>query len=161
MGIRYRFSEEDYDYRWDGKRMYFQPKDSVSDFCHELAHWLLATPRQRKLREYGLGAGPDTNDNSGANEHTIQTLYMPIEARRHLDNDAYASFLGITIEEYLGFSCKYTIYHHSWHETFLDTDSKLFEPNDMNNQFFFVLHKLTEWGCLRGNVPTALEFIKC
>jgi hypothetical protein len=137
-------------YWWDGKKLNIYREDSVSNICHEIAHWLLATPRQRKLPEYGCGTDPDTN--SDADEFKINTTFMPIEKRRHLNDDAYASLLGMAIENYLGFDFKATAEFHSWEEdVFYIPVSESYIP------FFFVVHKLNEWGLLNGHIPVALE----
>lgn len=85
------------------------------NICHEIAHWLIASPEQRLCPDFGLGAGPDSNF----------TVYrdLPAERRKIISDigkkadpknqqEATASIVGIGIEIAMG--------HHDWMRTLED-----------------------------------------
>lgn len=40
---------------WDGERLHIGRFTDNSDLAHEMAHWLLATPEERSVPNFGLG----------------------------------------------------------------------------------------------------------
>jgi hypothetical protein len=69
---------------WDGHQIYAGVIEKPSDLAHEIAHWVLATPEQRVLENFGLGR--DWQDGQAA---TVVT------AEEHADIEQRASALGI------------------------------------------------------------------
>ena len=87
-GLRLTLTGDYPAYNWDATgrvRIPYDPKhiDMVS---HEIAHFLVATPSERRQHEYGLGDSP------------IARVYSCKTTRRHTDDvEALASVLGIWI----------------------------------------------------------------
>lgn len=56
----YTLSEPDSDTpTWDGKVLYLSRIKTTDYILHDLAHWIVATPKERKLPNYGTGPSPD------------------------------------------------------------------------------------------------------
>ena len=81
---------------------------STSDIIHDIAHFVVATPKRRKLPEFGLGTSPDnytrlTFPADGMNYSMAQT------------EEELASVLGIYWEREIGLDWRQTYENHSWH----------------------------------------------
>jgi hypothetical protein len=60
-------------FNWDGK--YLNAKNiSESTLNHEICHWIIASPAERKYPDYDLGPGPQTNGNIYCNWLLISAL---------------------------------------------------------------------------------------
>lgn len=83
------------------------PEEVVSDGCHEIAHWLVATPDQRKLPNYGLGPSPDDD---------YLDLGTPMELFRDEAQaiESQASLLTVLIQRDMGVSGRNTLVIHNW-----------------------------------------------
>ena len=83
------------------------PEEVVSDGCHEIAHWLVATPEQRKLPNYGLGSSPDDD-------------YLNLDIPCEMDRDeaqkieSQASLLTVLMQRHMGVSGRNTLVVHNW-----------------------------------------------
>ena len=93
------------DHMWDGKSFYLYPNNKFSSTIHELAHWLIATPKQRKLPEFGHG-------------NPSELVRIESEPAEGVDDEAteiQASALGLAIEKHLGFpNWKKSARDHNW-----------------------------------------------
>jgi hypothetical protein len=58
LGIETLDEEPQHAFSWDGYRIRTRSEPSV--VIHEIAHWQLCPPERRHLRDFGLGAGPET-----------------------------------------------------------------------------------------------------
>lgn len=85
---------DDLDWAWNGEALNLAHKspNGTSDMVHEIAHWLTASPKDRRKEDFGL-SGFRRND---------------------FDQEERASLLGILIERYLGFDWCYTWKFHNW-----------------------------------------------
>lgn len=86
-------------YQWDGEKAYFGGI-TPNNVAHEIAHYLVAGPRKRKKKEFGIGPAPDAD--------VIHHSYADYKASlgRYsysvgVDDEAEASVLGIKILEAL------------------------------------------------------------
>lgn len=77
---------------------------------HEVGHWLVATPERRLLRDFGLGAGPETGLIAEANQHHAVDLETGIE------EEALASLIGILWEVELGQPAIMAFLEQNWLE---------------------------------------------
>ena len=75
---------------WDGERLNAETEAFV--LTHEVAHFQLASPRRRRMIDFGLGAGPDTVDRVAAEQVAVLT---PLAGDRE---EAMVSLLGILWE---------------------------------------------------------------
>src|SRR5690349_3148688 len=46
---------------WNGKELILTPTRNGEQICHEACHWLVASIKDRKLPEFGLGTAPYNN----------------------------------------------------------------------------------------------------
>lgn len=92
------------DYLWDGKTL--RADGTCSNLLHDLAHWQLASSKQRRLKEYGLGDNPDASYE--------KPLRMLVGYNRAIILEEYASALGICYEYHLGLSPGETYEYHNW-----------------------------------------------
>jgi len=77
-------------FNWDGERLNANTEAYV--LTHEVAHYQLASPRRRRVVDFGLGAGPDTADRAVADALAMLT---PLASDRE---EALVSLLGILWE---------------------------------------------------------------
>lgn len=92
---------------WTGAgRIYVCPTDTVTDIAHEIGHYLVATPEQRYLLEFGLGPAVGATGVC----HTA----VPVE--RVQDVEERASLVGIWIQRGVeGTVISDATYHyHAW-----------------------------------------------
>jgi elongation factor P hydroxylase len=78
---------------------------SNSNLVHEVAHYLVASKKRRRMRDFALGSSPDTIRVSAIRQIT-DTAASNEEKR--------ASVLGIMIERELGMQWRSTHRNHSW-----------------------------------------------
>lgn len=81
-------------FSWDGRRIRTRSEPSV--VIHEIAHWQLCPPERRPLRDFGLGAGPETGRRAEADAVAVAG---PEERQ---DEECLTSLLGILWEVELG-----------------------------------------------------------
>lgn len=94
LGIETSDEEPAAAFSWDGRRIRTRSEPSV--VVHEVAHWQLCAPERRGLRDFGLGAGPETGLRAEADAH----LCVPPE--ESWDEESLTSLLGILWEVELG-----------------------------------------------------------
>lgn len=107
IGIKVSVVKE-HDYAWDGKVIRInrnREHEMVEDLSHELAHWIVASPSRRKLKEYGLGSGVT---GKAILSEIKSVKFSNIEEKR-------ASILGLVIMNHVGVDCRSTFFNHSWH----------------------------------------------
>lgn len=90
-------------YMWDGQ-VFRMKKLSPSNQLHELAHWLVATPKMRTWVDFGLSGGPESGIDSKRK--------MPVAECQNYEEEA--SLLGIAYEAYLGLDFVKTLDNHEW-----------------------------------------------
>jgi hypothetical protein len=103
-------------FNWDGVALNAAAEAYV--ILHEVAHFVLATPKRRALVEFGLGPGPDTIDRDAA-ERTVVVSTLERE-----EDEAAASLLGILWETALGQPALASFLDQNWLEG-LDRGSAL------------------------------------
>lgn len=92
---------------WDGKCL-ASKGESASSLIHEVAHAQCATPRRRKIPEYGLGVGPNGHSRAFS-------IYGPLsDPKAHPDEEIRASLLGILWERAMGSDFWATLEEHQW-----------------------------------------------
>lgn len=111
---------------------------------HDLAHWQLASPSRRKVADYGLGPGQDSNALASLDlvwDSTVRGIKhkKPLRIKSASLEEARVSALGIIWEASLGLDPVYTLVDHSW-----------VEPN---NHFEIAVGWLTHQGYLSGGHP--------
>ncbi len=79
-------------------------QEAFSNLCHDLAHWLIASPDRRVLPDFGLGPGPDS---CATAERNVNVSTAQLE-------ESAASILGILIERHLGGDVTSTLKRHRW-----------------------------------------------
>ena len=87
-------------YQWDGEMAYFGGIEP-NNIAHEIAHYLVAGPRKRKKKEFGIGPAPDAD----VLRHSYADYRVSLGRYSHgvsADDEAAASVLGIKILEALG-----------------------------------------------------------
>lgn len=100
-GTRSRFN-------WDGTALCGDTEAYV--ILHEAAHFVLAPPARRRLIDFGLGAGPDTEDRAAAAAAAV----LPLLEREA--DEAAASLLGILWEAALGQPALASFLDQNWLE---------------------------------------------
>lgn len=91
-------------YQWNGKDIACK-NQCASNIVHDIAHWILAKPKYRLQKDFGLGTGPDSK-------------YISFWAD-HPDPDAEeerVSALGIWFEKQFGWDWENTAEFHQWNE---------------------------------------------
>lgn len=89
---------------WDGKGIINSNNDS--NFAHEIAHYLVASPDRRLIPNYGLGRCPD--------EQFSHELTYALNSDEIYNEEKEASVLGILIERQLGLNWKKAMIEHQW-----------------------------------------------
>lgn len=95
-------------FNWDGAALDGDTEAYV--ILHEVAHFVLAPPERRRLVDFGLGPGPDTQDRAAAEK----AVALPLD-RREAD-EAAASLLGILWETALGQPALASFLDQNWLE---------------------------------------------
>ncbi len=124
---------------WDGSTLAISGLEPA-DIIHELAHWLVATPRERKMPEYGCG----------------MSLFTSFESAKILNDrtDSFreenASVLGIAYGAAIGFppdEIEFLLEEHNWSDSF---------PRHfwLDEYFWRVVVRLNRTGLMRGHLPT-------
>ncbi|HEY1798621.1 MAG TPA: hypothetical protein VGG57_21090 [Stellaceae bacterium] len=96
------------DFNWDGAAL--DPSTEAYVILHEVAHFLLAPPDRRALRDFGLGPGPDTRDRDAA------TLAQTLTLAESEADEAAASLIGILWEAELGHPALASFLDQNWLE---------------------------------------------
>jgi hypothetical protein len=138
--------EDDCEFTWNGRRLKVGGLTS-SDLFHEVAHWLLAPPRRRKLPGYGLGSEP----------YAGATLMAVVSGGFASKEEGQASVLGICYERAFGEDWWDTAEEHNWMTC--PTDGHLFcgcYNGVPTPDFFCQIAILNKRGLLRGWMPTVL-----
>ena len=94
---------------WDGVSFRFGEHEFEHKISHELAHWLVATPEQRKMREFGLGCAPDFTLDITSSLKMNSTEAVVIEE--------HASFLGLAMLRSLGMPYEAELEDQGWEES--------------------------------------------
>ena len=95
-------------FNWDGTALDGDTEAYV--ILHEVAHFLLAPPKRRRLADFGLGPGPDTT----ARDKAERAAILPILEREA--DEAAASLLGILWEAALGQPALASFLDQNWLE---------------------------------------------
>lgn len=100
---------------WDGEKLALKGL-SVTGVAHEVAHWLVATPAERKLPDFGLGSAPTSGFSLNHLDKVQQRRVVSLMRRRNPETvEGCASFLGLAIEAALGTrTWEESIYEHGW-----------------------------------------------
>lgn len=78
--------------------------------CHEIGHWICAGAN-RRFPEYGLGAGPDTPNESLVRRSDVKEV------------ESEASILGIALGNQLGLgNTRQVLYDQNWFERIIGSD---------------------------------------
>ena len=91
-------------FQWDGKRIATH-KQTHSSILHDIAHWCVAAPERRRVKEFGLGPGPDAEGTDAP---------YKVHFRTSQKEEERASILGILIELHLGMYPANTMEYHNW-----------------------------------------------
>jgi hypothetical protein len=94
FGMGMRLGKPQQGYSWDGRNLRTGTEAYV--LLHEVAHFQIAPPGRRRRIDFGLGPGPETGDQAGAERHRAAALL----ARER--EEAMASLLGVLWEVELG-----------------------------------------------------------
>jgi hypothetical protein len=94
LGIETLDEEPQHAFSWDGYRIRTRSEPSV--VIHEIAHWQLCPPERRHLRDFGLGAGPETGRRAEAD------AVAAADPEERQDEECLTSLLGILWEVELG-----------------------------------------------------------
>lgn len=97
--------------RWTGRTMVIYRNTSYDQILHEVAHYLVASPRRRRRTNFGLGSpfGVDPDD-----ERTRPTVAFKFSS----DEEERASLLGIALEFHM-------FGGNSWMDTSVDQNWNL------------------------------------
>lgn len=95
-------------YSYDGHAI--RTRSEAYVLIHEVAHWLVAPPERRHLKDFGLGAGPETGRTAEADAELAADLDTRIE------EEALASLLGILWEVELGQPAILAFLEQNWLE---------------------------------------------
>lgn len=105
---------------WDGRQLQVgtfrcDRKAGVSDFWHDIAHWIVATEEERREPEFGLGPSPD-----GFSWGVPRTLGASAAESR----EKMSSALGIHLLVVAGLKeiASSTVIEHGWDEDRYDLD---------------------------------------
>lgn len=106
FGLSFRFTEYKTDHTWLGNGCIQIPRWATHAMSHELGHYLVATPAQRRMVEFGLGSSP------WANETTQAEVNFDVAS----DIEGRASLLGIFIQKHLETrrGAANTFFDHNW-----------------------------------------------
>lgn len=99
---------------WDGKKLDIRSRFNgsmgdrpSSDSLHDVAHWLIASPKRHGLPEFGLGSGVDARSREA--DLVVSYHYASME-------ESLTSLLGILMEKQLGWDWEETWKLHNWDE---------------------------------------------
>lgn len=95
-------------YSYDGHAI--RTRSEAYVLIHEVAHWLVAPPERRALKDFGLGAGPETGRVAEAEAD------LCVEKETQIEEEALASLLGILWEVELGQPAILAFLEQNWLE---------------------------------------------
>lgn len=110
MGLGVRDEEPAHAFSWDGRVIRTRSETSV--VFHEIAHWQIAPIERRGLRDFGLGAGPETGRIAEANAAAC----VDNATKEHEEN--LASLLGILWETAHGEPAVLAFAEQNWLELY-------------------------------------------
>lgn len=90
-------------------------KVDFAEGLHDIAHWLIAPPKRRRMEDFGLGA-PGIPDGK----------YVPIAKAD--EEEEKASLLGIAMERFLGLDWESTYLNHAWGDSYYWREAMKLEP---------------------------------
>lgn len=96
--------------QWNTKDVACKKQDA-SNIIHDIAHYVMATKKDRKTLDFGLGVGPDSEVDHFFETNIFITNYSYSKSNKI---EADASALGIYWEKQLGLPWKSTMYYHAW-----------------------------------------------
>ena len=96
--------------QWDTKDVACKFQDA-SNIIHDIAHYAVASRKDRNTIDFGLGAGPDSDVINSDEDIFIK---FPENYRDTSIKEVEASALGIYWEKQLGLPWKRTADYHSW-----------------------------------------------
>jgi len=90
----------------------------ISNLAHELGHYIVAMPEDRKKDNFGLGPSPDDEmssywmaENDGQSSLNYRSLVSNTVSH---EIETKASMAGLILEYLLGYSPLFTYVHHGW-----------------------------------------------
>jgi hypothetical protein len=95
-------------FSYDGQAIRTRSESYV--LIHEVAHWLVTPPARRCLKDFGLGAGPETGRAAAANAE------LCVDQATQIEEEALASLLGILWEVELGQPAILAFLEQNWLE---------------------------------------------
>ena len=122
-------------FNWDGAALDGETEAYV--ILHEIAHFVLAPPERRRLIDFGLGPGPDTEYRDAAERAAV----LPMLEREA--DEAAASLLGIRWEVQLGQPALASFLDQNW----LEGLERSAAPH-----FTAVLHRLRRLGVIDASL---------
>lgn len=123
--------------QWNGSNVACKDQDA-SNILHDIAHYTVASPRERKCLDFGLGAGPDTeNFDYGL---AIHRLYSRNKCNKIEER---ASALGIYWEKQIGLPWESTAVYHSWWGTGQEPSEELKKMWTQLSRYIKKTHRLT------------------
>jgi hypothetical protein len=107
-------------YGWDGRTL-AAARETINnrDLLHDIAHWIVCSPRRRALPEFGLGPGFRTDTPPGADDPLeAEQRFCPVDNRMASidEEEKLASFLGICLEAWFGIDPLFTAFDHGWRQ---------------------------------------------
>lgn len=93
---------------YDGKVIAAKDR-STSNIIHDIAHFICAAKRRRRLPNFGLGGSPDDFAGDGDSPLVVSDAYAQAEEEN-------ASLLGILVEAHLGVRFTETLVDHTWED---------------------------------------------
>lgn len=114
--------------RWDGKDLALRAL-TVRQLCHEIGHWVVATPKHRRLPNFGLGRALDARGERDA----VRAVLVHHETHY----ESLASLCGIVLEACLNDPLspfETTLTDHQWQDS---------TPDDVRKLLSSVQRKLT------------------
>lgn len=97
--------------QWNGEDVACKGEDA-SNIIHDIAHYVLATKKERKLLDFGLGPSPSTK----ASYEEINKMYEKETKRNSSKVEEKASALGIFWEKQMGLPWEDTADYHFWRD---------------------------------------------
>lgn len=104
--------------QWDTKDVACKEQDA-SNIIHDIAHYAIATKKDRRTLDFGLGKGPDSISFSKEIGDNVKYEHNYVYADRS-KIEAEASALGIYWEKQLGLPWESTMKYHTWYQDDLE-----------------------------------------
>lgn len=100
-------------FQWDTKDVACKTQDA-SNIIHDIAHYAVATKKDRKTVDFGLGEGPDSVTSNKKVPYEFYEFPRNYPYAKCSEIETVASALGIHWEKQLGLPWDHTARYHSW-----------------------------------------------